>query len=93
MAKQQFVSVPFLTGRELRRMLKLCGYTGRAFDRFLGRAADYSSKRLFPMRELPLYVSEALYLMVGHDIFWTAFHNPKVRGQQSTPIESVKPMA
>jgi hypothetical protein len=85
MSKTQFITVPILSGRELQRMLKVCGYTGRAFDRFINRSLDYSSKRLFNMRELPLYVSEALYLFAGHDMFWTAYNHPKVRKQPPLP--------
>lgn len=89
MSKNNFVSIPILSGRELRHMLTLCGYTGRAFDRFLEKAPDYSSKRLFPMRELSLKISDALYLLVGHDMFWTAYEHPKVQRYRASPPESV----
>jgi hypothetical protein len=88
MNKTQFVNVPILSGRELQRMLKVCGFTGRAFDRFINRSLDYSSKRLFNLRELPLNVSEALYLLAGHDMFWTAYNHPKVRKQPPHPTDA-----
>jgi hypothetical protein len=68
------VTIPTLSGRDLRQILAIAGITAAKFSAFLERDKGYTSQSLYPKRKLPLSVIDALYLMLGPDVFWSAYH-------------------
>ncbi len=84
MPKQEHhVAIPKISGAELRKMLRITGYTASHYSTFIGRNRTYASRMLFGRRVLPMKATEALYLMLGHDMFWSAYE--EVTGTKTTP--------
>lgn len=67
-----YTHIPTLRPTDIRRMLRYCGHTQVELSRFMGRSRNYVNEKL-ASGEIPLRMVEALYLLLGHDMFWTAY--------------------
>lgn len=67
-----YTHIPSLRPTDIRRMLRHSGHTQVDLSRFMGRSRNYVNEKL-ASGDIPLRMVEALYLMLGHDMFWTAY--------------------
>jgi hypothetical protein len=70
--KGEHTRIPALRPTDIRRMLRHSGHTQVDLSRFMGRSRNYVNEKL-ASGDIPLRMVEALYLMLGHDMFWTAY--------------------
>lgn len=68
-----FVAIPKLRGSELRKMLRMAGVTLSAFSRFMGHCRSWASEVIVPLSNVHTSTVEGLYMMLGHDQFWTVY--------------------
>lgn len=71
-AHPSYVIVPVLKPSEVRRMIKLGGFTLREFSKWMGKSKNYMAEKL-AAGKVPVKIVEALYLFMGHDVFWTLY--------------------
>ncbi|MBU3741532.1 MAG: hypothetical protein FGM24_04510 [Candidatus Kapabacteria bacterium] len=67
-----YVEIPALRPVDIRRMLRLSGHTQVELSRFMGRSRNYVNEKL-ATGQIPLRMIEALYMLLGHDMFWSAY--------------------
>lgn len=67
------VEIPVLSGIQVRKMLRHAGETGAAYARFNEHSRTWTYQCVFNQRIVPTKYIESLYLLLGHDRFWSAY--------------------
>lgn len=67
------VTIPSLSGVQVRRMLRHAGESGAEYARYNEHSRTWAYQCVFNQRNVPTRYIESLYLFLGHDRFWSAY--------------------